>query len=73
MYVCILRFLIFPYRYFTGHTTDSKGTVQFVKGQTSVKSAIFGSVKILTIAVSSAGADECLMYLNHSCFVLILF
>ncbi|CAN6246981.1 unnamed protein product [Urochloa humidicola] len=39
-------------RYFSGHTTNSDGTVQFVKGRTSVKSAIFGSIKILTVAVT---------------------
>ncbi|KAJ1278139.1 hypothetical protein BS78_04G056500 [Paspalum vaginatum] len=39
-------------RYFTGHTTNSDGSVQFVKGRTSVKSAIFGSIKILTVAVT---------------------
>ncbi|CAL4971071.1 unnamed protein product [Urochloa decumbens] len=39
-------------RYFSGHTTNSDGSVQFVKGHTSVKSAIFGSIKILTVAVT---------------------
>ncbi|PWZ23137.1 Calcium-transporting ATPase 5, plasma membrane-type [Zea mays] len=39
-------------RYFTGHTTNSDGSVQFVKRHTSVKSAIFGSIKILTVAVT---------------------
>ncbi|KAF0906129.1 hypothetical protein E2562_009120 [Oryza meyeriana var. granulata] len=39
-------------RYFTGHTTNPDGSVQFVKGQTSVKSTIFGTIKILTIAVT---------------------
>ncbi|CAO2044746.1 unnamed protein product [Urochloa humidicola] len=39
-------------RHFSGHTTNSDGTVQFVKGRTSVKSAIFGSIKILTVAVT---------------------
>ncbi|XP_062218344.1 calcium-transporting ATPase 5, plasma membrane-type-like [Phragmites australis] len=39
-------------RYFTGHTTNSDGSGQFVKGQTSVKSTIFGSIKILTVAVT---------------------
>ncbi|TKW37713.1 hypothetical protein SEVIR_1G066100v4 [Setaria viridis] len=39
-------------RYFSGHTTNSDGSVQFVKGRTSVKSAIFGSIKILTVAVT---------------------
>ncbi|OEL37477.1 Calcium-transporting ATPase 8, plasma membrane-type [Dichanthelium oligosanthes] len=39
-------------RYFSGHITNSDGSVQFVKGRTSVKSAIFGSIKILTVAVT---------------------
>ncbi|RLN09743.1 calcium-transporting ATPase 8, plasma membrane-type-like [Panicum miliaceum] len=39
-------------RYFSGHTTNSDGSAQFVKGRTSVKSAIFGSIKILTVAVT---------------------
>ncbi|KAE8810908.1 calcium-transporting ATPase 8, plasma membrane-type-like [Hordeum vulgare] len=39
-------------RYFTGHTTDPDGTVQFVKGRTGVKSIIFGVIKILTVAVT---------------------
>lgn len=39
-------------RYFTGHTTNSDGSVQFVKRHASVKSAIFGSIKILTVAVT---------------------
>ncbi|VAI44626.1 unnamed protein product [Triticum turgidum subsp. durum] len=39
-------------RYFTGHTTNPDGTVQFVKGHTGVKSTIFGVIKILTVAVT---------------------
>ncbi|KAE8801706.1 calcium-transporting ATPase 8, plasma membrane-type-like [Hordeum vulgare] len=39
-------------RYFTRHTTDPDGTVQFVKGRTGVKSIIFGVIKILTIVVT---------------------
>ncbi|KAG8058243.1 hypothetical protein GUJ93_ZPchr0002g25593 [Zizania palustris] len=39
-------------RYFTGHTMNPDGSVQFVKGQTSVKSTIFGTIKILTVAVT---------------------
>ncbi|KAG0463170.1 hypothetical protein HPP92_021646 [Vanilla planifolia] len=39
-------------RYFTGHTKNPDGTVQFIKGQTSVKNAIDGAVKILTVAVT---------------------
>jgi hypothetical protein len=47
----ILINLFFTPRYFTGHTTNPDGTVQFVKGHTSVKSIIFGVIKILTVAV----------------------
>ncbi|XP_030546928.1 calcium-transporting ATPase 9, plasma membrane-type isoform X2 [Rhodamnia argentea] len=39
-------------RYFTGHTTNSDGTVQFVKGQTKVDDILDGVVKIVTIAVT---------------------
>ncbi|KAI0497033.1 hypothetical protein KFK09_023361 [Dendrobium nobile] len=39
-------------RYFTGHTKNPDGSIQFSKGQTSVKDAINGTVKILTIAVT---------------------
>ncbi|XP_066321307.1 calcium-transporting ATPase 5, plasma membrane-type-like isoform X2 [Miscanthus floridulus] len=39
-------------RYFTGHTTNSDGSVQFVKRHMSAKSAIFGSIKMLTVAVT---------------------
>lgn len=54
LYICQIRpFFFFASRYFTGHTTNSDGTVQFVKRHTSVKSAIFGSIKILTVAVCS--------------------
>ncbi|KAI3442550.1 Calcium-transporting ATPase, partial [Psidium guajava] len=39
-------------RYFTGHTTNSDGSVQFVKGQTKVDDILDGVVKIVTIAVT---------------------
>ncbi|KAJ3704608.1 hypothetical protein LUZ61_008313 [Rhynchospora tenuis] len=39
-------------RYFTGHTTNADGTVQFVKGKTSLKQSFIGAIKILTIAVT---------------------
>ncbi|GKV26720.1 hypothetical protein SLEP1_g35968 [Rubroshorea leprosula] len=39
-------------RYFTGHTRDPSGKVQFVKGETSISEAINGVVKIFTIAVT---------------------
>ncbi|KAI0508032.1 hypothetical protein KFK09_014166 [Dendrobium nobile] len=39
-------------RLFTGHTKNFDGSVQFVKGHTSVKDAVDGAIKILTIAVT---------------------
>ncbi|KAJ4798683.1 Calcium-transporting ATPase [Rhynchospora pubera] len=39
-------------RYFTGKTTNADGTVQYIKGQTSVKSAIDGVIKFFTVAVT---------------------
>ncbi|KAH0468631.1 hypothetical protein IEQ34_001863 [Dendrobium chrysotoxum] len=39
-------------RFFTGHTKNFDGSVQFVKGHTSVKDAVDGAVKILTVAVT---------------------
>ncbi|XP_038717583.1 calcium-transporting ATPase 9, plasma membrane-type-like isoform X2 [Tripterygium wilfordii] len=39
-------------RYFTGNTKNSDGTVQFIKGKTSVSNAIDGVIKIFTIAVT---------------------
>ncbi|XP_064949550.1 calcium-transporting ATPase 5, plasma membrane-type-like [Musa acuminata AAA Group] len=39
-------------RYFTGHTTNPDGSVQFIKGQTGTKTAINGAIKILTVAVT---------------------
>ncbi|KAI6689764.1 hypothetical protein NL676_026592 [Syzygium grande] len=42
---------VFP-AYFTGHTTNSDGTVQFVKGKTKVDDILDGVVKIVTIAMT---------------------
>lgn len=39
-------------RYFTGNTTNPDGSVQFIKGHTSLKAALNGAVKMLTIAVT---------------------
>uniref|UniRef100_A0A0E0JW95 Calcium-transporting ATPase n=1 Tax=Oryza punctata TaxID=4537 RepID=A0A0E0JW95_ORYPU len=50
--VAAMVLIVLIARYFTGHTTNPDGSVQFVKGQTSVKSTIFGTIKILTIAVT---------------------
>ncbi|KAH0461905.1 hypothetical protein IEQ34_009480 [Dendrobium chrysotoxum] len=45
-------FMIPLKRFFTGHIKNLDGSVQFVKGHTSVKDAIDGAVKILTVAVT---------------------
>ncbi|KAK8936710.1 Calcium-transporting ATPase 8, plasma membrane-type [Platanthera zijinensis] len=50
--VAALVLVVLLVRYFTGHTKNSNGSVQFTKGQTSVKDAIDGAVKILTVAVT---------------------
>ncbi|KAF8389408.1 hypothetical protein HHK36_026103 [Tetracentron sinense] len=39
-------------RYFTGHTRDPDGTVQFIRGKTSVGDAVDGAIKIITVAVT---------------------
>ncbi|CAL9084135.1 unnamed protein product [Musa textilis] len=38
--------------YFTGHTKNPNGSVQFAKGQTNVKAAVNGAIKIFTVAVT---------------------
>ncbi|KAK1267872.1 Calcium-transporting ATPase 9, plasma membrane-type [Acorus gramineus] len=50
--VAFLVLLVLIARYFTGHTKSPDGTVQYIKGQTSVKATINGVVKIITIAVT---------------------
>ncbi|KAH0468634.1 hypothetical protein IEQ34_001866 [Dendrobium chrysotoxum] len=37
-------------KFFTGHTKNFDGSVQFVKGHTSVKYIVDGAIKILTVA-----------------------
>ncbi|KAK1316267.1 Calcium-transporting ATPase 9, plasma membrane-type [Acorus calamus] len=50
--VAFLVLLVLIARYFTGHTQNADGTIQYIKGQTSVKATINGVVKIITIAVT---------------------
>ncbi|XP_038978235.1 LOW QUALITY PROTEIN: calcium-transporting ATPase 5, plasma membrane-type-like [Phoenix dactylifera] len=50
--VAVVVLLVLLVRYFTGHTKNPDGSVQFIKGQTSVKSAVNGAIKILTVAVT---------------------
>ncbi|PSS18180.1 Calcium-transporting ATPase [Actinidia chinensis var. chinensis] len=39
-------------RYFTGHSRNADGTVQFVRGKTSIGDAVDGAITIVTIAVT---------------------
>ncbi|XP_074566991.1 calcium-transporting ATPase 5, plasma membrane-type-like [Curcuma longa] len=50
--VAVAVLVVLMSRYFTGHTKNPDGTIQFVKGQTSASAAFDGAVKILTIAVT---------------------
>ncbi|KAG0500185.1 hypothetical protein HPP92_000257 [Vanilla planifolia] len=50
--VAALVLTVLIIRYFTGHTQNPDGSVQFVKGDTSVQHALHGAVKILTVAVT---------------------
>ncbi|KAG1326882.1 putative Calcium-transporting ATPase 5, plasma membrane-type [Cocos nucifera] len=50
--VAVVVLVVLFVRYFTGHTKNPDGSVQFIKGQTSVKSAVNGAIKILTVAVT---------------------
>ncbi|XP_039142394.1 calcium-transporting ATPase 5, plasma membrane-type-like [Dioscorea cayenensis subsp. rotundata] len=50
--VAVLVLGVLLARYFTGHSENADGSPQFIKGQTSVKAAINGVVKIITIAVT---------------------
>ncbi|KAM0933755.1 putative P-type Ca(2+) transporter [Dioscorea sansibarensis] len=50
--VAVLVLMVLLARYFTGHTKNPDGSVQFVRGHTSAKAAINGAVKVLTVAVT---------------------
>ncbi|KAM6561882.1 hypothetical protein CsatB_021880 [Cannabis sativa] len=50
--VALLVLAVLLGRYFTGNTKDPDGTVQFIKGKTSISNAIDGVIKIFTIAVT---------------------
>jgi hypothetical protein len=42
------------YRYFTGHTKNPDGSVQFIAGKTRFGDALNGVIKIATIAVCAS-------------------
>ncbi|CAI0410439.1 unnamed protein product [Linum tenue] len=50
--VAVLVLVVLLARYFTGHTKDADGSVQFVAGHTKFSTALDGVVKIITIAVT---------------------
>ncbi|KAI3416718.1 Calcium-transporting ATPase [Psidium guajava] len=50
--VAVVVLVVLLARYFTGHTTNSDGTVQFKAGKTSVSDAVDGAIKIITVAVT---------------------
>ncbi|KAK4757595.1 hypothetical protein SAY87_018896 [Trapa incisa] len=50
--VAVAVLIVLLIRYFTGHTKNSDGTVQFKAGTTSVSDAVDGAIKIITVAVT---------------------
>ncbi|KAB1204302.1 Calcium-transporting ATPase 10, plasma membrane-type [Morella rubra] len=50
--VAVFVLIVLLVRYFTGHTTDTNGKVQFTAGTTKVGDAVDGAIKILTVAVT---------------------
>ncbi|CAI9114541.1 OLC1v1015288C1 [Oldenlandia corymbosa var. corymbosa] len=48
--LCVLIVLLA--RFFTGHSKNADGTIQFIRGQTSVSQTVDGVVKIITAAVT---------------------
>ncbi|KAF3775952.1 Calcium-transporting ATPase 10 plasma membrane-type [Nymphaea thermarum] len=50
--VAFVVLVVLVVRYFTGHTKNADGSVQFQPGKTRVGTALNGTVKIITIAVT---------------------
>ncbi|KAK9097470.1 hypothetical protein Sjap_022967 [Stephania japonica] len=50
--VAVSVLLVLLIRFFTGHSKDPNGNVQFRKGTTSVGDAVDGAIKIITVAVT---------------------
>ncbi|XP_022854989.1 calcium-transporting ATPase 8, plasma membrane-type-like [Olea europaea var. sylvestris] len=50
--VAVVVLIVLVARFFTGHTRNPDGTVQFKAGQTKVGEAIDGFIKIFTVAVT---------------------
>lgn len=50
--VAVVVLVVLLARYFTGHTKNPDGSVQFIAGKTRIGDAINGVIKIATIAVT---------------------
>ncbi|CAJ1941743.1 unnamed protein product [Sphenostylis stenocarpa] len=50
--VAIIVLIVLLARYFSGHTRNSDGSVQFIAGKTKVGNAIDGVIKVFTVAVT---------------------
>ncbi|THG15819.1 hypothetical protein TEA_007994 [Camellia sinensis var. sinensis] len=50
--VAVFVLAILLARYFTGNSKNPDGTVQFIRGTTSISDAVDGAIKIVTIAVT---------------------
>ncbi|OVA07520.1 Cation-transporting P-type ATPase [Macleaya cordata] len=50
--VALFVLIVLLIRYFTGHSKNPDGSIQFVKGKTSASNAFDGTIKIITVAVT---------------------
>ncbi|KAH1232143.1 hypothetical protein AAZX31_09G058900 [Glycine max] len=50
--VAVIVLIVLLARYFSGHTKNPDGSVQFTAGKTKVDDAIDGAIKIITVAVT---------------------
>ncbi|KAH1232141.1 Calcium-transporting ATPase 8, plasma membrane-type [Glycine max] len=63
--VAVIVLIVLLARYFSGHTKNPDGSVQFTAGKTKVDDAIDGAIKIITVAV-------CAMIITRACLVTIV-
>ncbi|KAI9122748.1 hypothetical protein K1719_005637 [Acacia pycnantha] len=52
LFVAVIVLIVLLARYFSGHTRDANGNVEFKAGKTKVGDAINGAIKIVTVAVT---------------------
>lgn len=50
--VAFVVLVVLLVRFFTGHSTNADGTVQFIPGKTKVGKAVDGAIRIITVAVT---------------------